>query len=265
MLHPFPGALPFPAPSPTRGTAPRPWRSTNCSAMTSRTRARPPCCCSPWFGNTGAEVPAAGRAVASGARDHLSPTGFSNCAASWPTRTSWRSAETSPYNRVSARQPQVDELRAVAAACSPVRRSRAAHQPPVRPGDLRHRGSTRWPSGASAGSATPPSPCGRTPPRGLPRRLRRLGNDAWALAESLAATQGDLQVALRRWERRQLAVGRAVLERTHRNGNRVTFAADKCSTRHQPPFEQSNGQRDGRFEEPTFAPTGVLMTACHPT
>jgi 2,6-dihydroxypyridine 3-monooxygenase len=42
--------------------------------------------------------------------------------------------------------------------------------------------------------------------------------DAWALAETLATTQGDLQAALPRWERRQLAVGRAVLQRTRRNG-----------------------------------------------
>ena len=32
--------------------------------------------------------------------------------------------------------------------------------------------------------------------------------DAWALAETLATTQGDLQAALPRWERHQLAVGR---------------------------------------------------------
>ena len=42
--------------------------------------------------------------------------------------------------------------------------------------------------------------------------------DAWALAETLATTQGDLQAALPRWERHQLAVGRAVLQRTRRNG-----------------------------------------------
>jgi 2,6-dihydroxypyridine 3-monooxygenase len=47
--------------------------------------------------------------------------------------------------------------------------------------------------------------------------------DAWALAEALAATQGDLRAALPRWERRQLAVGRAVLERTRRNGNKSQF------------------------------------------
>jgi 2,6-dihydroxypyridine 3-monooxygenase len=47
--------------------------------------------------------------------------------------------------------------------------------------------------------------------------------DAWTLAEALAATQGDLQAALPRWQRHQLAVGRAVLQRTRRNGNKSQF------------------------------------------
>jgi 2,6-dihydroxypyridine 3-monooxygenase len=47
--------------------------------------------------------------------------------------------------------------------------------------------------------------------------------DAWALAEALAASGGDLQAALPRWERQQLAVGRAVLQRTRRNGDRSQF------------------------------------------
>ena len=51
----------------------------------------------------------------------------------------------------------------------------------------------------------------------------KAASDAWALAEALTATQGDLQAALPRWERRQLAVGRAVLERTRRNGNKSQF------------------------------------------
>jgi 2,6-dihydroxypyridine 3-monooxygenase len=56
----------------------------------------------------------------------------------------------------------------------------------------------------------------------------KAASDAWALAEALAATQGDLQVALPRWERRQLAVGRAVLERTRRNGNKSQFQGTWC-------------------------------------
>jgi 2,6-dihydroxypyridine 3-monooxygenase len=47
--------------------------------------------------------------------------------------------------------------------------------------------------------------------------------DAWALAEALAATGGDVEAALPRWERRQLAVGRAVLERARRNGDKSQF------------------------------------------
>jgi 2,6-dihydroxypyridine 3-monooxygenase len=44
--------------------------------------------------------------------------------------------------------------------------------------------------------------------------------DAWALAEALDAAGGDVEAALPRWERRQLAVGRAVLERARRNGDK---------------------------------------------
>ena len=47
--------------------------------------------------------------------------------------------------------------------------------------------------------------------------------DAWALAEALAAERGDVEAALPRWERRQLAVGRAVLRRARRNGDRSQF------------------------------------------
>lgn len=47
--------------------------------------------------------------------------------------------------------------------------------------------------------------------------------DAWALAEALAAARGDVAAALPRWERRQLAVGRAVLERARRNGDKSQF------------------------------------------
>ncbi len=44
--------------------------------------------------------------------------------------------------------------------------------------------------------------------------------DAWALTEALAAAGGDVVAALPRWEREQLAVGRAVLARTRRNGEK---------------------------------------------
>jgi len=44
--------------------------------------------------------------------------------------------------------------------------------------------------------------------------------DAWALAEALQAAHGDVEAALPRWEAQQLAVGRSVLERTRRNGDK---------------------------------------------
>ncbi len=47
--------------------------------------------------------------------------------------------------------------------------------------------------------------------------------DAWALAEALEAAGGDIAAALPQWERQQLAVGRAVLERARRNGNKSQF------------------------------------------
>jgi len=47
--------------------------------------------------------------------------------------------------------------------------------------------------------------------------------DAWALGEALAEAHGDVEAALPRWERRQLAVGRAVLERSRRNGDKSQF------------------------------------------
>jgi 2,6-dihydroxypyridine 3-monooxygenase len=47
--------------------------------------------------------------------------------------------------------------------------------------------------------------------------------DAWALAEALAAARGDIRVALPQWERQQLQLGRTVLERTRRNGNKSQF------------------------------------------
>jgi 2,6-dihydroxypyridine 3-monooxygenase len=51
----------------------------------------------------------------------------------------------------------------------------------------------------------------------------KAAGDAWALAEALEAARGDVETALPDWERRQLALGRAVLERTRRNGDKSQF------------------------------------------
>ncbi len=56
--------------------------------------------------------------------------------------------------------------------------------------------------------------------------------DAWALAEMLAAAGGDVAAALPRWERQQLAVGRSVLARTRRNGDKSQVT---CSWRPDDP------------------------------
>jgi len=48
--------------------------------------------------------------------------------------------------------------------------------------------------------------------------------DAWALRDSLAAHDGDLERALPVWERGQLALGRQALERTRAMGNASQFA-----------------------------------------
>ncbi len=48
----------------------------------------------------------------------------------------------------------------------------------------------------------------------------KAASDGWALAEALEAASGDVPAALRGWEARQLAVGRAALERSRRNGER---------------------------------------------
>jgi 2,6-dihydroxypyridine 3-monooxygenase len=48
--------------------------------------------------------------------------------------------------------------------------------------------------------------------------------DAWTLSEAIAATQGDVAAALRRWEPGQLALGRSVLERTRAAGIRAQFS-----------------------------------------
>ncbi len=48
----------------------------------------------------------------------------------------------------------------------------------------------------------------------------KAASDGWALADALEAGDGDVPAALRTWEARQLAVGRAALERSRRNGER---------------------------------------------
>ncbi len=48
----------------------------------------------------------------------------------------------------------------------------------------------------------------------------KAASDGWALADALEAAAGDVSAALRTWEARQLAVGRAALERSRRNGER---------------------------------------------
>jgi 2,6-dihydroxypyridine 3-monooxygenase len=47
--------------------------------------------------------------------------------------------------------------------------------------------------------------------------------DGWALAEALETADGRVVEALRAWERRQLEVGRAALDRARRNGIRSQF------------------------------------------
>jgi 2,6-dihydroxypyridine 3-monooxygenase len=48
----------------------------------------------------------------------------------------------------------------------------------------------------------------------------KAASDGWALAEALESAGGDVPAALRSWEALQLAVGRAALERSRRNGER---------------------------------------------
>jgi 2,6-dihydroxypyridine 3-monooxygenase len=48
----------------------------------------------------------------------------------------------------------------------------------------------------------------------------KAASDGWALAEALESSGGDVSAALRSWEALQLAVGRAALERSRRNGER---------------------------------------------
>ncbi|MGZ5213641.1 MAG: FAD binding domain-containing protein [Actinomycetota bacterium] len=48
----------------------------------------------------------------------------------------------------------------------------------------------------------------------------KAASDGWALADALKGARGDVPAALQTWEARQLAVGRAALERSRRNGDR---------------------------------------------
>ena len=50
----------------------------------------------------------------------------------------------------------------------------------------------------------------------------KAADDAWALAEELG-DGSDLDAALARWERRQLAVGRDLVHRARRLGDRSQF------------------------------------------
>jgi 2,6-dihydroxypyridine 3-monooxygenase len=52
----------------------------------------------------------------------------------------------------------------------------------------------------------------------------KAADDAWALAEELTASGGDVPMALAAWERRQLSVGRALLDRTRDIGNSSQFS-----------------------------------------
>jgi 2,6-dihydroxypyridine 3-monooxygenase len=47
--------------------------------------------------------------------------------------------------------------------------------------------------------------------------------DAWALRDALRAADGDVDAALRTWEPRQLALGRAVVDRSRRMGQSSQF------------------------------------------
>src|SRR4029077_9982278 len=49
--------------------------------------------------------------------------------------------------------------------------------------------------------------------------------DGWALAAEVAAAEGDVRSALARWERRQLALGQALLARCRGIGDSSQFRA----------------------------------------
>ena len=120
----------------------------------------------------------------------------------------------------AARQVHLDELRAVAAAqlapqlAEVVRRTRLPFVQVIFDIEVERMAFGRVCLIGDAAFALRPHAAAGT---------AKAAADAWALAEALAATQGDLRAALPRWERRQLAVGRAVLERTRRNGNKSQF------------------------------------------
>jgi 2,6-dihydroxypyridine 3-monooxygenase len=52
----------------------------------------------------------------------------------------------------------------------------------------------------------------------------KAADDAWALAEELTASAGDVPAALAAWERRQLGVGKALLDRTRDIGDSSQFS-----------------------------------------
>src|SRR3954453_436522 len=54
----------------------------------------------------------------------------------------------------------------------------------------------------------------------------KAAEDAWRLGDAMRAADFDVPAALRRWEPRQLALGRAALERTRRAGGRVQHTGD---------------------------------------
>ena len=51
----------------------------------------------------------------------------------------------------------------------------------------------------------------------------KAAEDGWALAQELETAQGDVDTALRRWEQRQLALGRSLLGRTREIGDSSQF------------------------------------------
>src|SRR4051794_24816529 len=95
----------------------------------------------------------------------------------------------------------------------PPRRRRA---PGGSAGGAQRRGGA-W-GGRPGGGEGPSFGCG-----GAVFRARKAAADAWALGEALQAAGGDVAAALEQWERRQLAVGRRVFQRTRDAGERSQF------------------------------------------